>query len=90
MTMEVRLRPEAEHDLAESAAWFGFDSHRPLHFSLSVVSLRCLRARLTLSPSSHSIDAATRSSSFSMVSAASTRAFPSEAKQQRNRLSEQE
>jgi plasmid stabilization system protein ParE len=22
MTMEVRLRPEAEHDLAESAAWY--------------------------------------------------------------------
>jgi hypothetical protein len=37
----------------------GFDSHRPLHFSLSGVSLRCPRARLSLSPSSHSLDAAT-------------------------------
>src|SRR5229473_1809574 len=37
----------------------GFDSHRPLHFSLSGVSLRCLRTRLSLSPSSHSLDAAT-------------------------------
>jgi hypothetical protein len=37
----------------------GFDSHRPLHFSLSGVSLRCPRTRLTLSPSSHSLDVAT-------------------------------
>src|SRR5258707_12547437 len=37
----------------------GFDSHRPLHFSLSGVSLRCPRTRLSLSPSSHSLDAAT-------------------------------
>jgi hypothetical protein len=31
----------------------GFDSHRPLHFSLPGVSLRCPRSRLSLSPSSH-------------------------------------
>src|SRR5216684_6845105 len=37
----------------------GFDSHRPLHFSLPGVSLRCPRTRLSLSPSSHSLDAAT-------------------------------
>jgi hypothetical protein len=36
-----------------------FDSHRPLHFSLSCVSLRCPRTRLSLSPSSHSLDATT-------------------------------
>src|SRR3979490_3314204 len=37
-------------------AWF--DSHRPLQFSLSGVSLRCPRTRLSLSPSSHGLDAA--------------------------------
>jgi hypothetical protein len=37
----------------------GFDSHRPLHFSLSGVLLRCLRTRLSSSSSSHSLDAAT-------------------------------
>src|SRR5216684_3473016 len=37
----------------------GFDSHRPLHFSLSGVPLRCPRTRLSLSPGSHSLDAAT-------------------------------
>jgi hypothetical protein len=37
----------------------GLDSHRPLHFSLSGVSLRCPRTRLSLSPGSHSLDAAT-------------------------------
>jgi hypothetical protein len=36
----------------------GFDSHRPLHFSLSGVSLRCPRTQLSFSPSSHSLDAA--------------------------------
>src|SRR6266403_4401738 len=36
----------------------GFDSHRPLHFSLPDVSLRCPRRRLSLSPSSHSLDSA--------------------------------
>src|SRR5216684_1513199 len=34
----------------------GFDSHRPLHFSLPGVSLRCPRTRLSASPSSHSLD----------------------------------
>jgi hypothetical protein len=37
----------------------GFDSHRPLHFSLPGVSPRCPRPRLRLSLSSHSLDAAT-------------------------------
>ena len=37
----------------------GFDSHRPLHFSLPDVSLRCPRTRTSLSPSSRSLDAAT-------------------------------
>jgi len=37
----------------------GFDSHRPLHFWLSDVSLRCPGTRLSLSPGSHSLDAAT-------------------------------
>jgi hypothetical protein len=37
----------------------GFDSHRPLHFSLPGVSLRCLRTLLGASPSSLSLDAAT-------------------------------
>src|ERR1700733_13479926 len=37
----------------------GFDSHRPLHFSLPGVSLRCPRTRLSSSSSSHSLDAAT-------------------------------
>jgi len=37
----------------------GFDSHRPLHFSLSGVPLCCPRTRLSLSPGSHSLDAAT-------------------------------
>jgi hypothetical protein len=37
----------------------GFDSHRPLHFWLPGVSLRCPRTRLSFSPSSHSLDAAT-------------------------------
>jgi hypothetical protein len=37
----------------------GFDSHRPLHFSLPGVSLRCPGTRLSLSPSSHSLDVAT-------------------------------
>jgi hypothetical protein len=37
----------------------GFDSHRPLHSSLPCVSLRCPRTRLSLSPSSRSLDAAT-------------------------------
>ena len=32
-----------------------FDSHRPLHFSLPGVSLRCPRTRLGLSSSSHSL-----------------------------------
>jgi hypothetical protein len=36
----------------------GFDSHRPLHFWLSGVSLRCPRALVGLSPSSHSLDSA--------------------------------
>jgi hypothetical protein len=55
-----------------------FDSHRPLHFSLSGVLLRCLRTRPSSSSSSHSLNVATtvpeiecvdrsRSSSFSMV-----------------------
>jgi hypothetical protein len=35
----------------------GFDSHRPLHFSLPGVSLRCPRTRLSLSPGSHSLNA---------------------------------
>jgi hypothetical protein len=37
----------------------GFDSHRPLHFWLPGMSLRCPRTRLSLSPSSHSLNAAT-------------------------------
>jgi hypothetical protein len=37
----------------------GFDSHRPLHFSFPGVSLRCPSTRLSLWPSSHSLDAAT-------------------------------
>src|SRR6266700_4910784 len=37
----------------------GFDSHRPLHFSLSGVSLRCSRARPSSPPSYQSLDAAT-------------------------------
>jgi hypothetical protein len=37
----------------------GFDSLRPLHFSSSGVSLRCPRTLLSLSPRSHSLDAAT-------------------------------
>ena len=37
----------------------GFDSHRPLHFWLPGMSLRCPRTRLSLSRSSHSLNAAT-------------------------------
>jgi hypothetical protein len=37
----------------------GFDSHRPLHSSLSGRSLRCPRTRLGLSRSCHSLDATT-------------------------------
>ena len=56
----------------------GFDSYRPLHFSLSGVSLRCRRTRLSLLPRSHSVGgynrsfdrmrrSTPRSSSYSMV-----------------------
>ncbi len=49
----------ADHQQARKRRPCGFDSHRPLHFSLPGVSLRCARTRLSLSPRSHSIDAAT-------------------------------
>jgi hypothetical protein len=51
-TKPLVLRPRARRTR-------GFDSHRPLHFSWPGVSLRCPRRRLSASPSSHRLDAAT-------------------------------
>ena len=51
----------------------GFDSHRPLHFSLPGVSLRCSRMRASLLSGSHSPDAAPTGDLFLPVTGGSCR-----------------
>jgi hypothetical protein len=50
-----------------------FDSHRPLHFSLPGVSLRCSRMRASLLSGSHSLDAAPTGDLFLPVTGGSCR-----------------
>jgi hypothetical protein len=59
ITLGIRHRAKLHVFKLRTRGPCGFDSHRPLHFSLSGVSLRCPRTRLSLSPCSHSLDAAT-------------------------------
>src|ERR1700736_3099751 len=59
ITLGIRNRTKPLDLKARMHRPCGFDSHRPLHFSWPGVSLRCPRTRLSLSPSSHSLDAAT-------------------------------
>jgi hypothetical protein len=54
ITLGVRHRAKALVLESRKLLSCGFDSHRPLHFSLPGVSLRCPRTRLSLSPSSRS------------------------------------
>src|SRR5713226_4004308 len=53
VTLGVRHRAKPHVFKLRTRRPSGFDSHRPLHFSLSGVSLRGPRTRLSLSPSSH-------------------------------------
>jgi hypothetical protein len=59
ITLGIRIRTKLLVLKSRKHRPRGFDSHRPLHFSLSGVLLRCLRTRLSSSSSSHSLDAAT-------------------------------
>jgi hypothetical protein len=58
ITLGIRHRIKSLVLKARKKCPRGFDSHRPLQFSLPGVSLRCPGTRLSLSPSSHSLDAA--------------------------------
>jgi hypothetical protein len=59
ITLEFRRDAKPRVFLVRKRRPCGFYSHRPLHFSLPGVSLRCPWTRLSVSPSSHSLDAAT-------------------------------
>jgi hypothetical protein len=59
ITLGIRHRGKPLVSEVQKSVRCGFDSHRPLHFLLSGVSLRCPRTRASLMSSSHSFDAAT-------------------------------
>src|ERR1700735_4535462 len=61
ITLGIRHRSKALAFWPLKRPPHGFDSHRPLHFSLSGVSLRCPTARPSSSPGSHSVDGNSRS-----------------------------
>jgi hypothetical protein len=58
ITLGISIRTKPLVSKARQRHPCGFDSHRSLHFSLSGVSLRYPRTRLSLSPSSQSLHAA--------------------------------
>jgi hypothetical protein len=60
ITLGIRIRDRVKLLVFElrEAPPCGFDSHRPLHFSLSGVSLRFPRTRRSLLSSSHRLNAA--------------------------------
>jgi hypothetical protein len=64
ITLGIGIRTKPLDLKARKRLPYGFDSHRPLQFSLSGVSLRCPRARPSSSSSSHSLDVDTASSLF--------------------------